>query len=48
MIARASLKDVTEIVKLSQANDPEHGGMLLGHYLTVNRNHNIFYYKFTY
>ncbi|BBD69635.1 GCN5-related N-acetyltransferase [Nostoc commune NIES-4072] len=31
VIDRSSLSNVTEIVKLSQANDPEHGGMLLGH-----------------
>ncbi|MBD2732037.1 GNAT family N-acetyltransferase [Nostoc sp. FACHB-892] len=31
VIARASLSDVAGIVKLFQANDPEHGGMLLGH-----------------
>ncbi|MDM9583428.1 MULTISPECIES: hypothetical protein [unclassified Nostoc] len=31
VIDRASLNDVTGIVKLAQANDAEHGGMLLGH-----------------
>ncbi|MDZ8070591.1 MAG: hypothetical protein RMY64_34125 [Nostoc sp. DedQUE08] len=31
VIARASLSDVTGILKLAQANDAEHGGMLLGH-----------------
>lgn len=31
VIDRASLSDVTGIVELSQANDSEHGGMLLGH-----------------
>ncbi|WP_392476054.1 GNAT family N-acetyltransferase [Nostoc sp. C110] len=31
VIARATLSDVTGILKLAQANDAEHGGMLLGH-----------------
>ncbi|MEH2135071.1 GNAT family N-acetyltransferase [Nostoc sp.] len=31
VIDRASLSDVTGILKLAQANDAEHGGMLLGH-----------------
>ncbi|MEH2230331.1 MAG: GNAT family N-acetyltransferase [Nostoc sp.] len=31
VIDRASPSDVTAIVKLAQANDAEHGGMLLGH-----------------
>ncbi|MBN3876986.1 MULTISPECIES: GNAT family N-acetyltransferase [unclassified Nostoc] len=31
VIDRASPSDVTGIVKLAQANDAEHGGMLLGH-----------------
>ncbi|MEH2075422.1 MAG: GNAT family N-acetyltransferase [Nostoc sp.] len=31
VIDRAQLSDVTGILKLAQANDAEHGGMLLGH-----------------
>ncbi|MEH2092106.1 hypothetical protein CDG77_06755 [Nostoc sp. 'Peltigera membranacea cyanobiont' 213] len=31
VIDRASLSDITGIIKLAQANDAEHGGMLLGH-----------------
>lgn len=31
VIDRVSLSDVTGILKLAQANDAEHGGMLLGH-----------------